>query len=118
MQLVMDADRLELSLEGLERLWAFKLAPIAVPLAHIARAEAKLPSRTWRQIRAPGTAVPGLIKAGTYHTPGGREFWYVVRSRSKRPLTIELEGERYQRLVLSVDDAPGWAARLNALRAG
>ncbi|MCC6557143.1 MAG: hypothetical protein IT372_29675 [Polyangiaceae bacterium] len=119
MQLVMDADRLELSLEGLEHLWAFKLAPVSVPLAHITRAEAALPPSSWRDIRAPGTAVPGLIKAGTYYTPRGRELWYVVRSRVKEPLTIELTGERYRRIVISIEDARGWADRINAnLRAG
>ena len=117
MQLVMDADRLELWLEGLEHLWAFKLAPISIPLAHVVRAEARLPPRTFR-LRAPGTGVPGLIQAGTYHTPQGREFWYVVRGRGKEPLSIELEGERYRRLVLSIEGADGWAARINALRAG
>ena len=117
MQLVMDADRLELWLEGLEHLWAFKLAPISIPLTHVVRAEAALPPRTWR-IRAPWTAVPGLIQAGTYYTPQGREFWYVARGHGKEPLSIELEGERYRRLVLSIGDARGWVERINALRAG
>jgi hypothetical protein len=114
MQLVMDADRLELSLEGLEYLWAFRLAPVSVPLAHVTRAEASLPPWTWKELRAPGTAIPGLIKAGTYYTSRGREFWYVVRSRWAKPLTIDLEGERFRRIVISIDDAEGWADRINA----
>lgn len=114
MQLVMDADRLELSLEGLEHVWAFRLRPISVPLAHVTRAEASMPRTSWKELRAPGTAVPGLIKAGTYYTPRGREFWYVVRSRTRRPLTIELSGEPFQRLVIVIEDAQGWVERINA----
>jgi hypothetical protein len=117
MQLVLDADRLELSLEGWEHLWAFRLGHFSVPLAHVVRAEASRPPWTWKTIRAPGTAVPGLIKAGTYYTAEGREFWYVVRSPWKQPLTpltIELRGEPFERLVVSIDDARGWAERINA----
>ncbi|WP_437598585.1 hypothetical protein WMF28_38175 [Sorangium sp. So ce590] len=118
MQLRMDGDRLTLTLEGVERLWAVKLAPIVVPREHVTRAEATLPPATWRQIRAPGTALPGLIKAGTYYTDRGKEFWYTVRRRKHNPLTIELEGESYRRLVLTIDDSTGWIARINAWARG
>lgn len=114
MQLVLDADRLELSLEGIEHVLAFRIAPVSVHLAHVIRAEAALPPWTWKQLRAPGTAIPGVIKAGTYYTPRGKEFWYVVHSRWAQPLTVEIDGEPLARLVISIDDAEAWAARINA----
>ncbi|WP_437733820.1 hypothetical protein [Sorangium sp. So ce1335] len=114
MQLRIDGDRLTLTLQGAERLWALKLSPIVVPREHVTRAEAALPPATWRAIRAPGTALPGLIKAGTYYTDRGKEFWYTVRSRKDNPLTIELAGESYRRLVLTLDDSAGWAERISA----
>ncbi|KYF61954.1 hypothetical protein [Sorangium cellulosum] len=114
MQLQIEGDRLTLTLQGAERLWAVKLAPIVVPRAHVVRAEAALPPATWKQIRAPGTAIPGLIKAGTYYTDRGKEFWYTVQSRKDSPLTIELEGESYRRLALTIDDSAAWAERINA----
>lgn len=113
MQLALDADRLDLSLEGWEHLWAFKIKRFSVPLAHVVRAEAARPQSGW-MIRAPGTHLPGVIKAGTYFRPGHREFWYVRERRAEEPLAIELRGEKYTRLVVSVDDARGWAERINA----
>lgn len=114
MQLVIEASRLTLTLEGTERLWAFKLGPISVPREHVVRAEVALPPSTWKELRAPGTMLPGVIKAGTYYTGRGKEFWYAVRSRKDNPLTIELQEESYRRLVLTIDDAANWAERINA----
>lgn len=114
MDLRIEGDRLTLTLQGAERLWAMKLSPIVVPRAHVVRAEAALPPATWRQIRAPGTFLPGVIKAGTYYTDRGKEFWYTLRSRKDNPLTIELEGEPYRRLVLTPDGPPGWSERINS----
>jgi len=114
MQLELTENRLILILEGQERLWAFKLGPIVVPRAHVARAEAALPPSTWKELRAPGTMLPGVIKAGTYYTERGKEFWYAVRSRKDNPLTIELTDESYRRLAVTVDDAANWAERINA----
>jgi hypothetical protein len=114
MQLAIDDARLTLTLEGAERLWAAKLAPISVPRAHVVQADNTLQPASWLELRAPGTFVPYLIKAGTYYTRRGKEFWCVVRSRKEKPLTIELKDAPYQRLVITIDDHENWAARINA----
>ena len=103
-----------LTLEGTERLWSFKFGPISVPRQHVIGAEATLPPTTWKELRAPGTFLPGVIKAGTYYTDRGKEFWYAVRSRRDSPLTIELQEESYRRLVITIEDAANWAERINA----
>src|SRR5262245_24164155 len=118
MQITLEDDKLILSLSGTERLWAAKLRPITVPRADVVRAETALPRTTWKELRAPGTFVPGVIKAGTYYTSRGKEFWYAVRSRKDNPLTIELRGASYRRLVLTIDDAANWAERINAWVSG
>ena len=118
MQITLADDQLILTLEGAERLWAFKLGPITVPRANVARAETALPRTTWKELRAPGTFLPGVIKAGTYYTDRGKEFWYAVRSRKDNPLTIELTGASYRRLVVTIDDAANWAERINAWVSG
>ncbi len=61
----------------------------------------------------PGTYIPGLIRAGSYLTPRGWEFWYVIRKRPEY-VTIELKGGRYQRLILSPSDGDVWVERTNA----
>lgn len=58
------------------------------------------PESGFFDLRFPGTYFPGLIKAGTYYTRRGREFWYVVRG-NKYIYTIELRDQNYIRLVLS-----------------
>src|SRR5262245_53841603 len=118
MQITLEDDKLILTLEGVERLWAVKLGPITVPRAHVVRAETALPRTTWKELRAPGTLVPGVIKAGTYYTTRGKEFWYAVRSRKDNPLTIELTDASYRRLVVTIDDAANWAERINAWASG
>ena len=113
MKLEIKGDRLEIVPEGAEHIWAFKLGKISVPRAHVQRVETRLPPSTWTELRAPGTFVPGLIKAGTYYTNRGKEFWYVTRSRKDQPLTIELRDEPYRRLALTLDDHQGWESRIN-----
>lgn len=62
----------------------------------------------------PGTYFPGLIKAGTYYTRNGKEFWYVIRG--KNYLTIELENESYKRIVLGLDENQEWVGKINKER--
>jgi hypothetical protein len=53
-------------------------------------------------IRAPGTHVPGVHTAGTFHIHGERIFWD-VRDASKA-IVIELDDEPDSRLVVQVAD--------------
>ena len=34
-----------------------------------------------KEIKAPGTSIPGLIKAGTFYSNRGKEFWYVTKGK-------------------------------------
>ena len=54
---------------------------------------------SWKELRAPGSFIPGLIKSGTYYTGQGKEFGYVSRSKPHQ-LIIELQNYTYKRLVL------------------
>jgi len=113
MQLALESDQLTLTLEGAEHLWACKLKPISVPRQAVVRAETALPPPARRGLRAPGTYVRGVIKAGTYYTDRGKEFWYVTQRRKDNPLTIELKDGPYKRLVLTIDDATNLSERIN-----
>ncbi len=101
----------------MEKLWAFRFGKtIEIPLRHISRVSTEAPPFDWWQIRAPGTYLPGVIKAGTYYTRSGREFWYARPHRGF--LVLELEGERYKRVVLTPEDAANWAEKLQSARMG
>ncbi len=117
MELTLDRDRLIIHLTPIERLWAFHLGrSIAVPLDTIDAIRTDMPQGTWRELRAPGTFLPGVIKAGTYYTDRGREFWYATGDRGNNFLDLTLRGGYYKRIVLTVEEAAGWRDRLEVAR--
>ena len=71
-------------------------------------------------LRVPGTAIPGLIIAGTYLQKGDRAFVSWTRKYGL-PLEItlaakmdpEARGTRFTRILVGVDDAQGWADKIN-----
>ncbi|AGL17679.1 hypothetical protein [Actinoplanes sp. N902-109] len=103
-------DTLVVTVEGLDRLWALK-SSLTIPLAHV-RGATHDPGivREPKGVRAPGTHVPGVLVAGTFHTEGERVFWAV--HDPAKALVIELTDERYARLVVEVDDPRGTADRI------
>lgn len=63
-------DNLTIEWEWYEMLWAFHFEnPMKIPLSAIIGVSTEEPSSDWRELRIPGTFVPGIIKAGTYYTP-------------------------------------------------
>ena len=97
-----DGDSLVVEIEGLDKLWALK-SRLTIPLANIRGATAD-PGiiKDPKGIRAPGTHVPGVITAGTFHIDGERVFWDV--HDATKAVVIELTDQRYARLVIEVPD--------------
>ncbi|MGY1723547.1 hypothetical protein [Blastococcus sp. SYSU DS0533] len=67
-----------------------------------------------RGLRAPGLALPGVRKIGTWRRPGERTL--VCVRRGQPAVRIHLEGQRYDALLVGVDDVAAVAASLR--RAG
>ena len=107
--------KLMLQVRGADKLWAFK-SSLEIPLIHIAgvRADPETARGWYHGIRMPGTNVPGLITAGTFYQDGKRVFWDV--HSPEKTIVIDLHDERYNELVVEVDD-PEAAVKLieNAL---
>lgn len=103
---------LEIQLTPMERIWGCHVSgQIEIPLADIQSLSAeRRPEGHWRELRAPGTYVPGLIKAGTYYSNLGRAFWYVRPGQDC--LCINLREGYYKRVVLGSDKAGQWRAQL------
>ncbi|MEA3249628.1 MAG: hypothetical protein U9Q03_04720 [Patescibacteria group bacterium] len=77
---------------------------IAVSADHIREVKAGVPEPRLLEVRVPGTFIPGVIKAGTYWTRKGKEFWYVKRGKPYY-VTIELAEEApFRRMVLGLDE--------------
>ncbi len=111
MQIQLASDRLKIEFEWYERLWAVRIEPaMDIPLAHISSVTIAEPYSNWAEIRAPGTFLPGIIKAGTYYTKQGKEFWYVTDDRNY--LTLELHDEPYRRIVMTLPDNRSWRDRI------
>ncbi|MFI1409010.1 hypothetical protein ACH4Y0_03590 [Streptomyces sp. NPDC020707] len=97
-----EGDDLVVVIEGFDKLWSFK-GSLTIPLANVRGATADPGiAADPKGIRAPGSHVPGVITAGTFHQDGEKVFWN-VRDPSKA-VVVELADERYARLVLQVDD--------------
>jgi hypothetical protein len=100
-QVRIEGGTLVVEIEGLNKLWALK-SRLEIPLENVRGATADPGIVKERKgLRAPGTHLPGVIVAGTFHTGDGRVFWD-VRDGSKA-VVIELSDERYTRLVVEVD---------------
>lgn len=81
-----------------------------IPLAHIEQVTTAEPQSSWKELRAPGSFIPGVVKAGTYYTNRGKEFWYV--NQETNYLTIELRDESYKRIILTIDNNEVWRQQL------
>lgn len=93
---------LVVEMAGMDKLWALK-SRLTIPLANV-RGATMDPGIVGepKGIRAPGTHVPGVITAGTFHQDGEKVFW-AVRDAQKA-VVVELTDERFTRLVVEVDD--------------
>ena len=86
---------------GLDKLWSFT-RKLEIPLAHVRGATFDPgANQEPKGLRAPGLAIPGKW-SGTFNRDGDKSFWNV--SRPAQTVVVELSDERYDRLVLTVDE--------------
>lgn len=112
MNLTLENSTIKIQLEPVERLWAFHLSSqIEISLASVQSVQIERPKTTWKELRSPGTYMPGLIKAGTYYTERGREFWYVQGNQDC--LCLDIAEGYYKRIVLS-EAANSWQLLVEA----
>lgn len=104
-------DSLVVHVRGMDQLWALK-SRLEIPLSHVVGAEVDPElAREWHKgIRASGTHVPGVITAGTFYQEGERVFWDV--HDPEKAVVIQLQEERYARLVIEVEDPRATAAAI------
>ena len=104
-------NKLRIDLDWYEQLWAFTWdKTFEIPLTHIENATTNEPPSSWTEIRAPGTFLPGVIKAGTYYTPRGKEFWYVTKDRDY--LVLELRDESFKKMIFTLDQSQWWVEQI------
>ena len=105
-------DVLIIHVRGLDRLFALK-SRLEIPLSHVLDAQADpgidLPA-WWKSLRPTATQIPGVLTVGTFDQEGERVFWDV--HHPEKAVVIRLRDERYQRLVIEVEDPPATAAAI------
>ncbi len=96
---------------GLDQLWTLTRR-LDVPLAHVRGATVDPGADAEpKGLRRPGLRIPGKA-AGTFSRDGVRSFWNIGTHGST--VVVELSGERYQRLYLSVDEPRALVDTINA----
>ena len=105
-------DEIQLEILGIHKIWALK-SRLRFPLASVRSVaiDPRLAERP-RGLRAPGTYIPRLITAGTFYADKKRWFWDV--SNANNALVIELEGEKYQMLVVEAEKPNQTVAQIKA----
>jgi hypothetical protein len=108
-RLTVEGPQLVVGLSWLEKLGALS-GNVRVPLRAVRFASAEPdPWAALREIRAPGTGIPGVIALGTRRFSGGRDFAAVLGHRPAVRVDLDEESP-FARLVVSVTDADGTAA--------
>jgi hypothetical protein len=99
--------------EGSDRIWALK-SRLEVPLEHVsgARLAGEEERGVYKGARFPGTNVPGVITAGSFHQRDEWVFWDV--HHIERAIVISTRDEKYARLVIEVDDPAATVAAIEA----
>jgi len=91
------------------------LRDLEVPLAAVREVEVVTsPLRDVRGLRAPGLALPGVRKVGTWRRPGERTL--VCVRRGQPAVRVRLDGQRYDALLIGTDDAVALAGALSGTR--
>ncbi len=87
-----EGETLVFEVQGLDKLWALK-SRLEIPCSNIraVRADPTIACGWWKGIRAPGTHIPGVIRAGRFYHDGERIFWDV--KNPEKTLVIESADE-------------------------
>ena len=102
-ELIVTGDTVVFEVEGWDKLWSLR-SRLEIPLAHIKGAHADPgPAMGWFDgLKIAGTAIPHIFRAGTFYQEGDFVFWDV--HHPEKTVVIELEHERFGKLIVEVAD--------------
>lgn len=102
-------DTLIIEPQGIDKILSFQ-DKLKIPFENITGVYVDLDIvNTRKGYRFPGTGLPNKW-AGTFIKDNEDSFWNVTRGEI--PLVIELQHEKFSRLVLGVDDGTGWVEKI------
>lgn len=105
--------KLLLTVKGFDVILALK-HHLEIPLQHVLGAEAGVSEEARERLRhslkLPGTHLPGIITAGSYAEHDRWMFWDV--HSGEKAVTIQIAHEKYDRLVIDVEDPAATVAQI------
>lgn len=107
-----DGDKALFEVQGWDKLWSLR-SRLEIPLSHIKGARIDpAPAMGWFQgLKLAGTDVPNMFRAGTFYQQGELVFWDV--HEPKNTIVIDLDHERYKKLIIEVADAEQEIKKIN-----
>ena len=113
--IIIDGDRVVFEVEGWDKLWSLR-SRLEVPLSHITEAYLDPePAMGWFQgLKVAGTDMPNIFRAGTFYQQGELVFWDV--HSPEKTIVIELNHERYKKLVIEVENPKEEVNKINRSR--
>lgn len=104
-------DSLTVHIQGADRLWALR-SHLEIPLANVvsARAANEEAHEWFHGLRVGGAEIPGVISVGRFYSHGEVVFWDV--HHPDRAIAIGLQDERFDRLVIEVENPGQEIARI------
>ncbi|PJJ65228.1 hypothetical protein [Compostimonas suwonensis] len=104
-------DRLEIQLTRAEKTLALRREDVVVRRDSIRSVTITDDPWIWiRGIRAPGAAIPLTLAVGTWKFHGGKDF--LVIKGKRQGVVIDLEGEAFDRLIVTTSHASQLATSL------
>src|ERR1022692_4464971 len=106
-------EMLHLHVEGMDKVWAFK-SQLSIPLKHITsiRLDQEVAKEWFHGLKMPGTAIPGIITAGTFYQDGKRVFLDI--HNPKEVVIISLSDEHFSELVVEVQNPGSFVKEVRA----
>ena len=99
--------------QGWDKVWSLR-SQLTIPLAHINDAYVDPePAMGWFDgLQIAGTAVPQIFRAGTFYQEGEWVFWDV--HEPEKTIVIELEHEKYKKLIIEVTNPSAEVQKIKA----
>src|ERR1043166_1499958 len=99
--------------QGWDKVWSLR-SQLTIPLAHINDAYVDPePAMGWFDgLKIAGTAVPHIFRAGTFYQEGEWVFWDV--HEPEKTIVIELEHEKYKKLIIEVTNPSAEVQKIKA----
>ena len=112
-----EGDKVIFEVQGWDKLWSLR-SQLEIPLSHIRDAHADPePAMGWFQgLKIAGTGLPNIFRAGTFYQQGEFVFWDV--HEPAKTIVLELEHERYRKLIIEVADPEREVEKIRGSLAG